>query len=123
LDGYYHYSPVTVVVRSQAYVCGCFPAEIVGSNPTRAWMFVCCECYVLSGRGLCDEQITRPDESYQMWCVVVCELETLCMRRPCSMGAVAPIKQIIIIIQRHFKCFRPWKVGYCFLSIEGNMGN
>ena len=23
-------------------------------------MFVCCECCVLSGRGLCDELITRP---------------------------------------------------------------
>jgi len=26
---------------------------------------------VLSGRGLCDELITRPDESYQIWCLVV----------------------------------------------------
>jgi len=31
---------------------------------------------VLSGRGLCDELITRPEESYRMWCVVVCDLET-----------------------------------------------
>jgi len=30
----------------------------------------------LSGRGLCDELITRPEESYRMWCVVVCDLET-----------------------------------------------
>jgi len=29
-----------------------------------------------TGRGLCDELITRPEESYQMWCVVVCDLET-----------------------------------------------
>jgi hypothetical protein len=28
-----------------------------------AWIFVCCECYV-SGRGLCDQLITHPDESY-----------------------------------------------------------
>ena len=41
-----------------------------------AWIFVCCECRVLSGRGLCDELITRPEESYRMWCVVVCDLET-----------------------------------------------
>ena len=41
-----------------------------------AWMFVCCECCVLSGRGLCDELITRPEESYWLWCVVVCDLET-----------------------------------------------
>jgi hypothetical protein len=27
---------------------------------------------VLSGRGLCDELITRPEESYRLWCVVVC---------------------------------------------------
>jgi hypothetical protein len=39
-------------------------------------MFVCCECPVLSGRGLCYELITRPDESYGLWCVVVCDLET-----------------------------------------------
>jgi hypothetical protein len=40
-------------------------------------MFVCCECCVLSGTGLCDELITRPEESYQLWCVVVCNLENL----------------------------------------------
>jgi len=44
--------------------------------PQRAWMSVCCECCVLSGRGLCDELITRPEESYRLWCVVVCDLET-----------------------------------------------
>jgi hypothetical protein len=40
-------------------------------------MFVCCECCVLSGRGLCDKLITRPGESYGLWCVVVCDLENL----------------------------------------------
>jgi len=45
-------------------------------NPPRAWMSVCCKCCVLSGRGLCDELITRPEESYRLWCVVVCDLET-----------------------------------------------
>jgi len=30
---------------------------------------------VLSGRGLCDEMIIRPEESYRLWCVVVCDLE------------------------------------------------
>jgi hypothetical protein len=44
--------------------------------PPGAWIFVCCECRVLSGRGLCDELITRPEESYRLWCVVVCDLET-----------------------------------------------
>ena len=31
---------------------------------------------MLSGRGLCDELITRPEESYRLWCVVVCDLGT-----------------------------------------------
>ena len=31
---------------------------------------------MLSGRGLCDELIIRPEESYRLWCVVVCDLET-----------------------------------------------
>ena len=31
---------------------------------------------MLSGRGLCDELITRPDESYRLCCVVMCDLET-----------------------------------------------
>ena len=44
--------------------------------PPGAWIFVCCECRVLSGRGLSDELITRPKESYRLWCVVVCDLET-----------------------------------------------
>ena len=44
--------------------------------PPGAWIFVCCECRVLSGTGLCDELITRPEESYRLCCVVVCDLET-----------------------------------------------
>jgi len=47
-----------------------------------AWMSVCVECCVLSGRVLCDGLISRPEESYRMWCVVVCDLETSRMRRP-----------------------------------------
>jgi hypothetical protein len=39
------------------------------------------EC-VLLGRGLCDELITRLGDSYRLWCVVVCDLETSRMRRP-----------------------------------------
>jgi hypothetical protein len=58
--------PVLVAARSKAYVYGRSPAEIVGSNPTGKWMFDCCECCVLSGRGLCDALITRPEESYRL---------------------------------------------------------
>jgi hypothetical protein len=44
-------------------------------------MVVRCECCVLSGRGLCDGLITRPEESYRLWCVLVCELRTSRRRR------------------------------------------
>ena len=58
--------------------------------PPEAWIVVCCECCVLSGRGLCDGLITRPEESYRVWCVAVCDLETSWMRRPWPTGTVAP---------------------------------
>ena len=50
--------------------------------PPGAWIFVCCECRVLSGRRLGDELITRPEESYRLWCAVVCDLETSRMGVP-----------------------------------------
>jgi len=50
--------------------------------PPGACLSVSCECCVLSGRGLCDELIIRPEESYWVWCVVVCDLETPWTKRP-----------------------------------------
>ena len=52
--------------------------------PPEAWMFVCWECCVLPGRGLCEELTTRPEESYRLWCVVVCDIETSSMRSQTS---------------------------------------
>jgi hypothetical protein len=40
----------------------------------------CCVCCVLSGKGLCDELITRPEESYRLWRVVVCDQENIVKR-------------------------------------------
>ena len=37
-------------------------------------------------RGLCDELITRPEESYRLCCVVVCDLETSRMGAPYMYG-------------------------------------
>jgi len=54
--------------------------------PPEEWEFVCYECCMMSGRGLCDELITHPEESYRLWCVVVCDLETSRMRRPWPTG-------------------------------------
>jgi hypothetical protein len=35
-------------------------------------MFVSQTVFVLSGRGLCDGPIPRPEESYRLWCVSEC---------------------------------------------------
>ena len=59
----------------KVYVCSRLPAGIVGLNSAKG-TDVYCECCVLSGRGLCDELITHPKESYRLWCVV-CDLENL----------------------------------------------
>jgi len=61
--------------------------------PPGARISVCCERCVLSGRGLCDGLITRPEESYRLWCVVVCDLETSWMRRPWPNGGLSRQKQ------------------------------
>jgi hypothetical protein len=69
--------------------------------PPGAWMSVSCECCVLSGRCLCDELITRPEESYQLWWVVVFDLETSWMRRPWPTGGCrAKNKQTVLHILR-----------------------
>jgi len=66
-------------------------------------MSVCCECCVLSGRGLCNELITRPEESYRLWCVVVCDEETSLMRRSWpALGRSATGKKIYIYFLLHF---------------------
>ena len=51
------------------WVCGHSLAGIASSNSARA-MDVCppCECYVLSGIGLCVGLMACPGESYQVWC-------------------------------------------------------
>jgi len=54
--------------------------------PRGSWMSVCCDCFVLLVRGLCDKLITRREESHRLWCVVVCDLETSWMRRPWPWG-------------------------------------
>jgi len=69
--------------------------------PPGAWMFICCECFVLSGRSPCDEMITRPHESYRMWCVVVYDLETSWMR---PTGGLSRQKQTYFI----------WNKAYVF---------
>jgi hypothetical protein len=68
-----------------------YPSWILGSQyqrtkrsvslPPGSQIFVYCERCVLSGGGLCDGPITRPEKSYRLWCIIVCHLETSRMRR------------------------------------------
>jgi len=62
---------------------------------------------VLSGRGLCDELITRPENSYRLWCVIVCDPETSSMRRPWLTGGCPPSQKNTrtlcrIILRRYY---------------------
>jgi len=50
-------------------------------------MFVCFECCVLSGRGLCDELITPPEESCRLWCVIV-------IYKPRELGGPGPLRAV-----------------------------
>jgi len=75
-----------VAAQSKAQVYGRSPAEIVGLSPTE--MFVCCECCVLSGRSLCDGLIIRPEESYRLWRVDVCDQEISNEEAEARYGAV-----------------------------------
>jgi hypothetical protein len=53
---------VSVAARSEV-------TSLLGSLariPLKAWMFVCCKCCALSGRGLCEGLITHPEESYRL---------------------------------------------------------
>ena len=49
-------------------------------------MYVSCVCCVESGIGLSDGLVTCTEESYRMWCVVVCDLEMSRKRRPWTAG-------------------------------------
>ena len=59
---------IPVAARPKAWVCGGLHAGIVGSKPAGDMDSVSFECCVLSGRGICDGLILRPEESYRTWC-------------------------------------------------------
>jgi len=79
-------------------------------------MSVCCECCMLSGRGFCDELITRPEESYRLCCVVVCDPETSKMRRPWpALGRSATKKNLQIKVT--------FKIKYVYTGHISNIWN
>jgi len=62
--------PITEAARSKAWVCSHLLAGIAGSNPFRN-MDVCVLWVLCVVSGFCVGLITRPEESYRLWCVVV----------------------------------------------------
>ena len=87
--------------------------------PPGIWMSVCYECCVLSSRGLCVGLITRPEESYRLWCVVVCDLETSSrMRRPwpasgCSARGKKSVSGTSVDLNNLTQLSSWYSVGFC----------
>ena len=77
-----------MAARAKAQVFGRSPSETVSLKR----MIVLYEHCVLSGRSLCNELIIRPEESYRLWCVFVCDQETSTMgsQRP-AFGSSATV--------------------------------
>ena len=98
--------PIPLAARSKAWVCGRWARWNCGFESHRGH-----ECLLwLSGRGLCDGLITRPEESYRLWCVVECDLETSCMRRSWPTGGCRARKKqkipyLIRIAQIQLSCY------------------
>jgi hypothetical protein len=67
---------------------------------------------VLLGRGLCDELITRPEESYRLCCVVVCDLETSTVGAP----YIYDISHVRVKITNVFDLYRQIILRNLFLS-------
>jgi len=50
--------------------------------PPETWMFVCCECRVLSVKTLCDELISHLEDPCRLRSIVVCDIEASRKKRP-----------------------------------------
>ena len=71
-----------MAARSETWACGRSLAGIVGSDPAGSM-----ECYVWSGRGLCDRPTTGLEDSYRMWwCWAECDSEGSTVRKPRPSG-------------------------------------
>jgi hypothetical protein len=64
---------------------------------------------VVLGRGLCDELITHPEESYRLWRVLVCDPEKILMNEEAKahLGAIAPREKKMPLLNS-FAQFNSW---------------
>ena len=95
----YIYIYIYIYTHIYIYVGGRSLARIAGSNPA-VRMNIYCEFCVLSGRGLCDELITPPDDPYGLLVRhCVCDLQTSRMRTPYpALGLSTTGKNIVYLI-------------------------
>jgi len=68
----------------------------------------------LSGRGLCDELITRPEESYRLCCVVVCDLETSRIGAPYIYDISRLRVKMVVFVFDTYVCVPSPSVDYLF---------
>jgi len=94
-----------VEIRIKLSASRCVPIPVAARlvrlwvrNPPGVWMSVCFKCCVLSGTDICDELITRPEESYRVWRVVVCDLETSWLTRPWPNGGCCAKNKIRVSV-------------------------
>jgi len=88
-----------VTARSKAWVCARSLAGTAGSNPAGARIFACCECCVLLGRGLCDGLITRSEEPYRLFCVVICDQETSKRSHGSALGLRSTVHRAVSVLK------------------------
>jgi hypothetical protein len=81
-------------------------------------MDICLLCRVLSGRGLCDELITHPEESYRLCCVVVCDLETSRIGAPYIYDSSLRVNQLLYCVS--LKIYNKFANCFCELKFSGN---
>jgi len=93
---------IQVAARSKAWVCGSSIAGVARSNPARS-MEVCRECCVLSGGGFCEGLITRPEESFRMWCVYLW-LWSLDYEEALAHWGLSRHEKISVYVQWHHAC-------------------
>ena len=78
---------------------------------------------MFSGRDLCDELITRPEESYGMCCVVACDLETSRIGAPYIYIYIYIYDISTLRVKAHLRMKKYGSFfsqnNYCILNCEG----
>ena len=114
--------PVSEAYRSKTRIYGLSLAGVAGLNSPRGTVFCFLWSCVLSGRGLCFWPITRLEESYWLWCVIVCDLKTSVMRRPwLALGGCAKEseKEVLCLLNFPLGFYGLYRLNFAFCTRYG----